>query len=84
MEYENLPPGTLIVPVNIPGVVLATDLSTAFPAAPFPVTGMSDEAAACLQPTEHVQSDADGIRTLALTPAGTTDEDAPKSLFTRK
>lgn len=75
MEYENLPLGTLIVHVNVTGVVLTTDLSTALSAAPFPVTGVSDDAAACLQPTEHVQSDADGIRTLAQTiTAGSTDE----------
>lgn len=75
MEYDNLPPGTLTVHVNITGIVLTSDLRVASPAAPFPVGAVSDDAAAYLQPTEHVQSDSDSIRTLAQTiTAGSTDE----------
>ena len=75
LEYDNFPPGTLTVHVNIIGVTLTSDLDVPLPPASFPVNVDSDDAAACLRPTENSQSDSEAIRTLSQTiTAGATDE----------
>jgi len=84
IEYDNPPPETLTVHVNITGILLAVDLSHALPAAPFPVVNVPDDAAAYLQPTEHVQSDSDTIRTLAQTiTVGAKDESGAAKAISR-
>jgi len=75
IEFDGVPPGTITVHVANTGMTLSTNLAEALPASPMPVAVAGDDAIACLQPTEHVQSSSDSIRVLAQTiTAGTTDE----------